>query len=69
MLAAFYGHGSVVELLLSNGADPYLRNIVSHQSVGVIVWNETVYTLQRGDTAYDWARKQGHTQIYQRLIS
>ena len=68
MLAAFYGHDSVIELLLSNGADPYLRNIVSYP-ISVIVWNETVYTLQKGDTAYDWARKQGHTQIYQRLIS
>ena len=30
MCAAHEGHSSIVELLLSKGADPNLRNIVSH---------------------------------------
>ena len=30
MLAAWQGHSSIVELLLSKGADPNLRNNVSH---------------------------------------
>ena len=30
MCAAYNGHGSIVELLLSKGADPNLRNNVSH---------------------------------------
>ena len=39
MSAAMDGHDSVVELLLSRGADPNLRDNVSHFLTGIdVVW-------------------------------
>ena len=62
MYAAMTGHGPIVELLLSNGADPNLRDNVSH-TIRVCCCKLT----QVGRTAYDLARGNGNRQICQQL--
>ena len=66
MSAAGKGHCSIVELLMSKGADPYLRNNVSN----LIRYPTNCVEcslLQAWRTAYDIARMNGHNQVCQQL--
>ena len=72
MYAAMNGLGSIVELLLSKGADPNLKNSVSliYRSMSDIycTLQMRVHSLiQVGKTAGDLAQEFGHKQVYQRL--
>ena len=68
MCAARMGHSSVVELLLSKGADPNLRDIVSHLISG---WCcvECGHLMQKGKTAYDLACQYGHQSVRDSLTA
>ena len=69
MWAAKKGHRSIVALLLCKGADPNLRNNVSHLvSGGVVLKVYAVHSMQAGRTAYDLAQEKGHSQVCQQII-
>ena len=65
MLAAYNGHSSIVELLLSKGADPNLRDNVSHLISGGVVLS----AVQDGDTVHDYARLNRHDHLLELLPS
>ena len=61
LVSSWKGHSEVVKLLLQAGARDLTNKVPLHQKLN----NQdiTYISLQFGDTALSWARREGHTNI------